>query len=104
MVLEPLLLFETVLIENLSISQFIQSNFTYRSKLLQEAYGELGIGENPSKGNQEVTVLRFERYPVEDPRIGGLINAAVMTMTSGPEDTSPSHEAPGWPRFFQSST
>ena len=90
MVLEPLLLFETVLIENLSISQFIQSNFTYRSKLLQEAYGELGIGEKPIQGNQEVTVLRFERYPVEDPRIGGLItNAAVMTMTSGPEDTKP---------------
>ena len=35
MVLEPLLLFETALIENLSISQFIQSDFTYRSKLLQ---------------------------------------------------------------------
>ena len=90
MVLEPLLLFETTLIENLSITQFIQSDFTYRSKLLQEAYGDLGIGEKPIKGNQEVTVLRFERYPVEDPRIGGLItNAAVMTMTSGPEDTKP---------------
>lgn len=90
MVLEPLLLFESVLVENLSIGQFIQSDFTYRSKLLQEAYGELGIGEKPIKGNQEVTVLTFDRYPVNDPRIGGLItNAAVMTMTSGPDHTKP---------------
>ncbi|MFK8113862.1 MAG: DUF1592 domain-containing protein [Rubripirellula sp.] len=88
MMLEPLLLFETVLIENMPISQLIDSDFTYRSGLLEAAYGELG---NPltKKGNG-VTVLAFHRVPVTDRRSGGVItNAAVMTMTSGPERTQP---------------
>ena len=90
MMMEPLLLFETVLIENLSITQFIDSDFTYRSSLLQEAYGELALGVDPDKPKSEVTVLNFKRIPVDDRRSGGLItNAAVMTMNSGPERTKP---------------
>ncbi len=91
MMLEPLLLFETVLIENLPITQFIHSDFTYRSVLLQEAYGELSnLPESPKRKGNAVGALSFHRYPVEDPRNGGLItNAAVMTMTSGPERTQP---------------
>ena len=91
MMMEPLLLFETVLVENQSITQFIDSDFTYRSNLLQEAYGELSTEEVPSKrGNGGVGVLSFKRVPVKDRRNGGLItNAAVMTMTSGPERTKP---------------
>ena len=89
MMMEPLLLFETVLIENQSIKQLIDSDFTYRSRLLQTAYRELG---NPTgrKGGGAVTVLSFHRVPVTDRRNGGVItNAAVMTMTSGPERTQP---------------
>ena len=79
-----------MLIENLSITQFIDSDFTYRSSLLQEAYGELALGEEPDKPKSEVTVLNFKRIPVDDRRSGGLItNAAVMTMNSGPERTKP---------------
>lgn len=90
MMMEPLLLFETVLIENQSITQFIDSDFTYRSSLLQEAYGELALDASPVKPRSEVTVLNFERMPVKDRRNGGLItNAAVMTMNSGPERTKP---------------
>ena len=91
MMMEPLLLFETVLIEDQAITQFIDSDFTYRSSLLQEAYGELSTEEVPSKrGNGGVAVLSFKRVPVKDRRNGGLItNAAVMTMTSGPERTKP---------------
>ena len=89
MMLEPLLLFETVLIEDQSIVQFIDSDFTYRSGLLQDAYGELREGDAGGKGGG-VTVLKFHRMPVSDRRNGGLItNAAVMTMTSGPERTQP---------------
>ncbi|MEM7009933.1 MAG: DUF1592 domain-containing protein [Verrucomicrobiota bacterium] len=91
MMLEPLLLFETVLIENQPITQFIDSDFTYRSKLLEEAYGELrseSVAPNIKGGG--VTALQFGRVPVTDRRNGGLItNAAVMTMTSGPEHTQP---------------
>lgn len=91
MMLEPLLLFETVLIENQPITQFIDSDFTYRSGLLEEAYGELGSPpELRDKARGAVGILNFRRVPVTDRRSGGLItNAAVMTMTSGPERTQP---------------
>lgn len=91
MMLEPLLIFETVLVENLPITQLIHSDFTYRSPLLQEAYGELSVGHEPiNKKGGGVTVLKFHRLPVSDRRSGGVItNAAVMTMTSGPERTQP---------------
>ncbi|MDA7888601.1 DUF1592 domain-containing protein, partial [Akkermansiaceae bacterium] len=88
MMLEPLLLFETVLIENQAITQLIDSDFTYRSGHLVEAYGELAGKTKARKG--EVGVLNFDRVAVKDRRTGGVItNAAVMTMTSGPERTQP---------------
>ena len=92
MMLEPLLLFETVLIENQPITQLVDSDFTYRSVLLEEAYKELGskTEDGKKKGGGGVTVLNFNRVPVTDRRNGGVItNAAVMTMTSGPERTQP---------------
>lgn len=92
MMLEPLLLFETVLIENQSITQFIDSDFTYRSLLLENAYQELQSEKHKGKNvnGGAVGVLRFIRVPVSDRRTGGVItNAAVMTMTSGPERTQP---------------
>lgn len=90
MMLEPLLLFETVLIENQSITQLIDSDFTYRSKRLDQAYGELSTqGTDKVKGG-DVTVLSFQRVPVTDRRVGGVItNAAVMTMTAGSERSKP---------------
>ncbi|MEM9367658.1 MAG: DUF1592 domain-containing protein [Planctomycetota bacterium] len=90
MMLEPLLLFETVLIENRPITQLLDSPFTYRSGRLREAYGEkLSDEEGRVRGN-DVTVLTFRRLPVEDRRYGGVVtNAAVMTMTSGPKRTQP---------------
>lgn len=93
MMLEPLLVFETVLIENRSVLQLVDSDFTYRSNLLNDAYGELRIDSEtlPSgKGQNSVGTLGFHRVPVSDRRIGGVITtAAVMTMTSGPERTQP---------------
>ena len=89
MMLEPLLLFETVLVENQPITQLIDSDFTYRSNLLQEAYHELGNSPDGTNSGA-VTVLTFHRVPITDRRNGGVItNAAVMTMTSGPERTKP---------------
>ncbi|MEE2935273.1 MAG: DUF1592 domain-containing protein [Planctomycetota bacterium] len=89
MMMEPLLLFETVLIEDLPITQLIDSDFTYRSGKLDSAYGSLKNGSTKQAGSG-VTVLNFQRVPVTDRRVGGVItNAAVMTMTSGPERTQP---------------
>ncbi|MCA9147071.1 MAG: DUF1592 domain-containing protein, partial [Planctomycetales bacterium] len=91
MMLEPLLLFETVLIENQPITQLIDSDFTYRSALLEDAYQELRTPSATDKKNDgAVTTLKFSRVPVTDRRNGGVItNAAVMTMTSGPDRTQP---------------
>jgi hypothetical protein len=91
MMLEPLLLFETVLIENLPITQLIAPDFTYRSPKLEFAYGDLGSWpEGKPMPGGAVTLLNFKRVPVTDPRVGGVItNTAVMTMTSGPERTQP---------------
>ncbi len=85
MMMEPLLLFETVLIENRSILEFIDSKYTYRSGRLRKWYGDKSVG----KITGPVT-LQFTRQPVTDRRQGGVITtAAVMTMTSGPDETKP---------------
>ena len=90
MMMEPLLIFETVLIENLPVTQFIDSDFTYRSALLEDAYGALASKGRAKKKGGGVTQLKFERVPVTDRRNGGLItNAAIMTMTSGTHRTKP---------------
>ena len=92
MMLEPLLLFETVLIENRSITDLIDPDFTYRSPRLEKAYGNLATPTDiQPKGNADVVkVLSFHRVPITDRRSGGVItNAAVMTMTSGPKRTKP---------------
>ncbi|MCA9128289.1 MAG: DUF1592 domain-containing protein [Planctomycetales bacterium] len=91
MMLEPLLLFETILIENLPILQLIDADFTYRSSLLEEAYQELASESFAGKkGNNAVAVLEFHRTPISDRRNGGVItNAAVMTMTSSTDRTKP---------------
>jgi len=85
MMMEPLLLFETVLIENRSILEFIDSDYAYRSGRLRSWYGQKDAG----KAGGPVT-LQFKRQPVTDRRQGGVITtAAVMTMTSGPDETKP---------------
>ncbi|MCZ6667029.1 MAG: DUF1592 domain-containing protein, partial [Gammaproteobacteria bacterium] len=85
MMLEPLLLFETVLIEDHSILKFIDSDFSYRSDLLQAWYRDGSQG----KPGSPVSV-QFRRVPVTDRRQGGVItNAAVMTMTSSATRTKP---------------
>ncbi|MEO1614479.1 MAG: DUF1588 domain-containing protein [Planctomycetota bacterium] len=92
MMLEPLLLFETVLIENRPITDLIDPGFSYRTVRLEKAYGSLASSPEAvkRKAGNEVTVLPFKRVPITDRRSGGIItNAAVMTMTSGPERTQP---------------
>ena len=85
MMLEPLLLFETLLIENQSILKLIDSDFSYRSELLQSWYRDGSQG----KAGPPVVVV-FHRVPVSNRREGGVItNAAVMTMTSTATRTQP---------------
>ena len=82
---EPLLLFETVLVEDLSILQFIDSDFSYRSPMLTTWYDAAKPVAFHGPG-----ALVFKRIPVTDRRQGGVFtNAAIMTMTSRSDQTQP---------------
>jgi hypothetical protein len=84
MLSEPLLLFETVYVENLPVMDLLVPDFTWESNMLRANYA------GHSKGDHQVNVQSFKRVPLEDPRRGGVItNAAVLTMTSTPVRTQP---------------
>jgi len=84
MMLEPLLLFETVLVENRPVTELVDSDFSYRSHLLEAWY------RGGEAGNGEVSEVGMKRVPVTDRRQGGVItSAAVLTMTSAPKHTRP---------------
>ncbi len=85
MMLEPLLLFETILVEDRPILELIDSDFSYRSELLESWYQD-------GTQSKKITpvAIPFKRVAVADRRQGGVItNAAVMTMTSGALRTKP---------------
>jgi hypothetical protein len=82
MMLEPLLNFETVFVENRPISELVDSDFTYRSHLLTEWY-QGRAATYPI--NVNLRHIDFTRTPLTDRRYGGVITTgAVMVMTSGP--------------------
>jgi hypothetical protein len=84
MMSEPLLLFDTVYIEDRSIMDLLDPKFTWQSDMLHANY------EGHSDAKHQVQVQSFNRVPLDDPRRGGVItNAAVMTMTSTPMRTQP---------------
>ena len=79
MISEPLLLFETVFVEDRSVLDFIQPDFTWQSSMLEANY------QGHNRGGREHQVQLFRRVALDDPRRGGVItNAAVLTMTSSP--------------------
>jgi len=82
MMLETLLNFEAVFVENRPIMELIDSDFTYRSHLLDEWYQ----GRAATYGiNVNLRDINFTRTPLTDRRYGGVITTgAVMVMTSGP--------------------
>ena len=91
MMIEPLLLFESVLVEDLSIQQLIDSDYSYRSDELQTWYSSPApFAEKGENGRFNTGQQDFRRRALNSPREGGVITtAAVMTMTSSPLRTSP---------------
>lgn len=84
MMAEPLLLFETIFIEDRSIVELLNPSFTWQSHMLDAIYA------GHFNGYHQVSVQEFKRKPLTDPRRGGVItNAAVMTMTATPNRTQP---------------
>jgi hypothetical protein len=85
MMLEPLLLFETILVENRPVMELIHSDFSYRSEMLEDWYAH-----KPRQKHIPPTQIPFRRVKIDDRRQGGVITcAATMTMTSGPRATKP---------------
>ena len=84
MMAEPLLLFETLYIEDRSIMELLNPEFSWGSSMLR------AINEGHFKGGHEVQVQIFKREPLTDPRrCGVMTSAAVMTMTATPTRTQP---------------
>ena len=81
---EPLLLFETIFIEDRSIIELLDPKYTWENAMLKANY------EGHAKAGHDVVTQLFKRVPLSNPRRGGVIsNAAVMTMTATPTRTQP---------------
>tara|TARA_B100001093_G_scaffold504649_1_gene560783 strand:+ start:1810 stop:3912 length:2103 start_codon:yes stop_codon:yes gene_type:complete len=85
MMMEPLLLFETLYIEDRSVIELLNPAFTWNSPHLESIYNR-----EQKRKRGSVQTVTFKRRPLTDPRWGGVItNAAVMTMTSNPDRSLP---------------
>jgi hypothetical protein len=81
---EPLLLFETIFIEDRSIMELLDPKYTWENAMLRANYA------GHAKAGHDVVTQLFKRVPLSDPRRGGVItNAAIMTMTATPTRTQP---------------
>lgn len=89
--LEPILLFESVMVEDRSIMLLVDSNYSFRSDELQSWYS----ADSPFKGKDNRNRFNtfqqaFHRRHLKSRREGGVITtSAVLTMTSSPLRTSP---------------
>lgn len=98
MILEPLLLFDTVFVEDRALAELIAPSSHYQSDFLRTWYQGLS---DPSTAEadraahddllrRQLRSREFHRVPCDDPRFGGIVtNAAVASMTSGPKRTHP---------------
>ena len=89
---EPLLLFESVQVEDRSIMLFVDSNYTYRSDELQAWYTkpEAPFGTRGNRSRFNTFTQAFRKRQLATRREGGVMTtAAVLTMTSTPLRTSP---------------
>jgi hypothetical protein len=101
MLTEALLLFETVLVEDRSILEFIGADYTWLNPRLARAYGLAPAGSAPAPvpagaGNRELREAAnraanvWRRTPLPDANRGGFITmGAPLTVTSLPFRTSP---------------
>ena len=89
--IEPLLLFDSIVMEDRSIMLLIDSNYTYRSDELQSWYtDEVPFGDRENRNRFNTNQQQYKRRSLTDRREGGVITtAATMTMTSSPLRTNP---------------
>ena len=89
--IEPLLLFESILVEDRPVFLLVDSDYSYRSDELQHWYSSPDpFGKKGESGRFNTNQQVFKRRELGSRREGGVITcAAVMTMTSAPLRTSP---------------
>ena len=91
MMVEPLLLFESILVEDRSILLLIDSDYSYRSDELQTWYASPDpFAERDIRNRFNTNQQTFKRRKLTSRREGGVLTtAAILTMTSTPLRTSP---------------
>lgn len=99
MLVEALLLFQTVLVENRSVLDFVNADYTWLNRQMAKLYGLENACANrlatlPASSNDELKNLRansfWVRVPLSDRTRGGFISmAGLLTVTSLPFRTSP---------------
>ena len=91
MMIEPLLLFDSIVVEDRSIMLLLDSNYSYRSDELQSWYTQaLPFNNRDNRNRFNTNTQRYTKRKLTDRREGGVItSAATMTMTSSPLRTNP---------------
>lgn len=91
MMIEPLLLFETIVVEDRSVLELVDSDYSYRNDTLQLWYDDANaFADREEMGRYPLAKAEYSRRQLSSRRQGGVITtAAVMTMTSTPLRTSP---------------
>jgi hypothetical protein len=88
---EPLLLFESIMVEDRSIMLLIDCNYSFRSDELQSWYKDATpFAKRQNRNRFNTNQQSYRRRPLDTRREGGIItSAATLTMTSSPLRTSP---------------
>jgi len=91
MMVEPLLLFESIVVEDRSVMLLVDSKYSYRSDELQSWYeDEVPLSGKGNVNRFDTFQQEFKRRELSTRRQGGVITtAATMTMTSSPLRTRP---------------
>lgn len=98
LILEPLLLFDAVFVEERPLVELVAPTSHYQSEFLRHWYRGPGTpaADDAARAANDETLRRqlfsreFHRVPCDDARFGGVVtNAAVASMTSGPKRTQP---------------
>ncbi|MBB73826.1 MAG: hypothetical protein CMJ75_04850 [Planctomycetaceae bacterium] len=91
MMVEPLLLFESIVVEDRSVMLLVDSNYSYRSDELQSWYeDDVPLAGKGNVNRFDTFQQEYKRRDLSTRRQGGVITtAATMTMTSSPLRTRP---------------
>ena len=79
---ETQMVFSTIMHEDRSVSELIESDYTFLNQKLASAYGLTNLGVTGTK-------MRRVTLPPDSPRGGVLTEGTVLVVTSNPDRTSP---------------